>query len=149
MSLSSRTTDIPEYRVWRAMRERCMCKTNKRFKDYGGRGITVCERWLGKNGFRRFYSDMGPKPPGYTIDRIDNSGGYSPENCRWATWEENQNNRRDTIHITLGERTMPLRIWAKELGIPPRALWTRIRVLGWSIEDALNTPVGPSHRING
>jgi|SRR5689334_22960551 len=88
-----------EYISWDNMKRRCLDPNNKHYKNYGGRGITVCERWL---TFAKFYSDMGPCPVGKTLERIDNNGNYEPGNCCWATRSEQQYNRRKQATCKLG-----------------------------------------------
>lgn len=82
----------PEYQAWADMKTRCSCATNSRYKDYGGRGITVCASWI--ESFENFYADMGAKPKNTSLDRINNDGNYEPNNCRWATKEQQFSNRR-------------------------------------------------------
>jgi hypothetical protein len=86
----------PLYKIWSSMKERCFTATHQKYADYGGRGITVCERWVGPDGFPNFLADMGERPSGYTLDRLDNDGPYSPENCRWVTSKRQNRNQRRT-----------------------------------------------------
>jgi hypothetical protein len=86
----------PEYRSWKAMLERCRNPNAPNYHLYGGRGISICDRWLGADGFVNFHADMGDRPEGQTLDRIDTNGDYTPENCQWATAKQQSNNRRNT-----------------------------------------------------
>jgi hypothetical protein len=126
-----------EYRSWESMLARCECITNREYPDWGGRGIRVCERW---HDFNNFYADMGARPKGTTLDRIDNNGDYEPSNCRWATAKMQSNNRRSNTLITYNGRTQTLQQWADETGICSGTISQRIRKRGWSIEKALTTP---------
>lgn len=128
-----------EMSVFTSLKSRCTDKNNCRYSSYGGRGITVCERWLGQNGYINFLSDMGRCPPDKTsIDRIDGNLGYSKENCRWADKYEQANNRMTNHRLTLNGETMNLGQWAAKLGINPATLRNRIKK-GWSTERAFFT----------
>lgn len=121
-----RQKNKPEYSTWARMKSRCHNTRSPDYPDYGGRGITVCDRWA--NSFHNFLDDMGKRPSGsHSIDRIDNNKGYSPENCRWATNAQQSRNKRNNIFISFGGRTMILQDWANELGIHWVTLHERIQ----------------------
>lgn len=106
------------YKTWQRMKNRCYNKRCKSYGYYGGRGIKVCDRWLGAKGFNNFLEDMGEKPSRkYSLDRINVDGDYCPENCRWATWEEQENNRRTNVYYEYMGAKMTLPQWSKKLGI--------------------------------
>lgn len=86
----------PEYNSWNSMQDRCLIEAMPNYHLYGGRGITICDRWLGSNGFINFLADMGTRPIGQTLDRIDTNGNYEPSNCKWSTGSEQAKNRRKT-----------------------------------------------------
>jgi hypothetical protein len=126
----------PELNTWTNMIARCMNPRRPDYRFYGGRGIAVCQRW--QVSFGAFLSDMGPRPAGASLDRIDNTRGYEPTNCRWATKHEQMQNTRATRLITFNGRSMGLTAWAREVGINKESLRTRL-LRGWSIEAALTT----------
>ena len=128
------------YYVWMCMLQRCFNPKNKKYPRYGGRGITVCDRW--KNSFENFLEDMGERPStDHSIEREDNDGNYCPENCVWATLKEQSRNKSVTHLLTYDGRTKCLTDWAKEMGLLQVTLHNRIRRYKWSIEKALTTPV--------
>lgn len=119
-------SNLPEHNVWKTLRQRCSNKSNPSYKNYGGRGIKVCARW--DSSFENFMIDMGPRPsPRHTIERRDNNGPYSPDNCRWATRaEQNNNTRWNRILVINGER-MTLSQAARRAGITPSGMRYRLR----------------------
>lgn len=121
------------YESWSGMKQRCFNPKKERYPLYGGRGITVCERWL---KFDNFFEDMGPCPVGHSLDRIDSDGNYEPNNCRWATKEVQRNNRRDSLLLTARGKTMSVAQWAREVGISYWTIYTRLEC-GWNHEDAI------------
>lgn len=130
-----RTGETPEYRTWRKIKDRCHNPSDKRFADYGARGIEVCSEW--RNDFERFLADMGPRPsPDHQIERNDNDGPYSPSNCRWATRVEQANNKRNNRFIDWGGEHLTLAQWARKMGMKPGTLQARLE-RGWTIERAL------------
>jgi hypothetical protein len=129
-------TDTATFKTWMGMNIRCHQPTAGNYKRYGGKGITVCDRW--RTSFENFLADMGERPEGGTIDRIDNAKGYSPENCRWATPKEQCFNRGTTNQITYNGETLCLSDWARRLNITSFALKSRIE--NWGVEKALSTP---------
>ena len=118
------------------MRSRCRNPNIKIYKYYGGKGVRVCERW--ENSFGNFYEDMGERPDGMLIDRIDVNGDYCPENCRWVTVAESSRNRNNTVKIKWKGRTQCMKDWADELGINYLTMCWRIKK-GWTVERAFST----------
>lgn len=128
----------PTYHTWSGMVARCNNPRHKSFGRYGGAGIRVCERWL---TFANFLADMGEKPRGTSIDRIDHTRGYEPGNCRWATDKQQARNKRNNRPMTLDGVTRTQAEWVELLGIHQATLNDRL-AHGWSDERALTTPAG-------
>lgn len=132
----------PTYTAWLGAKARCKNVNGADFPNYGGRGIKVCERW---NNFVNFLADMGEKPKGMMLERINNDGPYCPENCKWATRTEQNNNTRKNVFLTHEGRTQTLAQWAKELGLNDKLLYERIS-RKWSFQKALSLPAAIKHR---
>lgn len=125
------------YRLWSMMLDRCRNPDNRSYARYGGRGIQVCERW---QLFDNFYADMGDRPAGLSLNRIDNDGPYAPWNCEWATDITQARNKTNNRSLTFKGKTQSLASWAEELGINYKTLNTRVQ-RGWSDTKVLATPV--------
>lgn len=125
------------YKIWKGIKQRCYNEKSTNYKNYGGRGITICYEW--KNNAEVFYDWAIAN--GYeeelTIDRINNDGNYEPNNCRWTTNKEQARNKRSNINIEFQGQTKCLKEWAEILGIKYRTLASRINKYGWSVEEAL------------
>lgn len=131
---------IPEYSVWQSMIRRCTHPNSISFRYYGGRGINVCDRW--RHSFENFLTDMGCRPEGMSLDRIDGNGNYEPSNCRWATQLQQDENRRSTRRITVKGETRTLTQWSNLTGTPRSTIQARLR-RGMSSEAAVLTPKAP------
>lgn len=128
--------NTPEYRIWKAIRERCYDLNHKSYSDYGARGVNVCEAW--KESFDTFYQDMGPRPSkDHSIDRRDNDKGYCKENCYWATREEQNNNTRRNIFYEHNGVHRTLAAWCKEFGLRYGTVYARMNQYGWTFEEAI------------
>lgn len=127
------------YAIYNMMIQRCYNPKAVNFKDYGGRGIHVCKRWEGPEGFWHFKEDMGERPEGYSLSRIDNDGHYSPENCEWASRKDQARNKRDTTWVTIGNTTKSLAFWIEILSLKNPLVRSRI-LQGWPIAHAMWFP---------
>jgi hypothetical protein len=139
-TLTHGLTRTRAWNAWVNMRQRCENPKASGYHKYGARGISVCERWA---FFENFIADMGQCPPGWTLDRIDGTKGYSKENCRWATQKAQQNNRLNNSRLTLDGRTQTIAQWAAEIGIARHSIRNRLN-RGLSIRDVLS-PVRFDH----
>lgn len=126
------------FRKWEGIKSRCYNKDDINYRLYGARGIRVCKRW--RSSFADFYADVGDPPARHSLDRLDNDGDYSPENCKWMTDEEQQNNRRNNRNITYDGMTKTVRQWERYTGLPVSQRLSS----GWDELSAVSTPLGPS-----
>ena len=129
--------DYDLYYIWNTMKLRCLVKTNKNYKNYGGRGICVCQEWMSFENFKR---DMGKRPLGYSLERIDNNGDYSKQNCKWADKIEQANNQRTNVRITINGETKTLMQWVRQYGAKYSRVYSRIN-RGWDAVKALTLEV--------
>lgn len=134
-------SDTRMYEIYYSMKKRCRNKRSKAYKNYGGRGIKICDEWLGKNGFINFYewSINNGYSDELTLDRINVNGNYCSENCRWATYETQANNRRTNHNLEYRGQILNIKQWSKLTGIERSTIGARIK-LGWSVEKALSAP---------
>jgi hypothetical protein len=132
-----------EYSSWQMMIDRCTNKNSKSWNSYGGRGITVCDRW---KDFSKFYQDMGERPENHTLERIDNNLGYSLANCKWATVKEQNRNTRRTRLLEINGVTKCVTDWCDYFGINKRTVSNRINRGKWPVELAITTPVNQYSR---
>lgn len=131
----------PEYAAWEDMKQRCA--NAKKFPNHAGRGIQVCDEWLGQGGFERFFGHVGPRPSeNHSLDRYPNKdGNYEPENVRWATSVEQNNNTRRNRLLEYNGTTLSVAQWQARLGWPRQVILGRLN-RGWSVDEALSTPLG-------
>lgn len=136
-------TGTPERESWAQMKSRCRNPNNSNYHNYGGRGIDFCARW---EKFENFFKDMGHRPTGFSLDRIDNNKGYSKKNCRWANSKIQMRNTRANVFITYGGETKTVSEWAEFLGIKDPTLRARLFAMNWSIKKAFETRPYSRHR---
>lgn len=126
------------------MKNRCEKPSCAAYYKYGARGIKVCERW---KTFENFYADMGPKPSAkHTLDRINGTGNYEPGNCRWATPHEQQRNLKNNVRLDYNGKSLTAGEWAEIIGLKAKTIESRIRLQGWTTEEALTLPLNFHHK---
>lgn len=127
----------PIYRLWRSMMDRCYLPTNHAYARYGGRGIHVCPQW---HEFTKFYEDMGDRPDGKSLERIDNNSDYEPNNVVWADAKTQANNRRSNVVLEHAGKNQTMQQWCDELGLRIGTVWARLN-RGWNVDRALTQEV--------
>lgn len=147
-SLTHGMSSSPEHSIWAAMKSRCHNPKSGGYRNYGGRGIAVCERWI--NSFENFYSDVGPRPSSnHSIERIDNSRNYEPGNVRWATAKEQARNRRSSAILTFNGISATIAEWSEKTGLTQLQISHRLRLANWSIDRILTTPIRKQRNNHG
>lgn len=136
VNLKHGKTGTSIFTIWVSMKQRCLNKNCQAYKNYGGRGIKVCKKWM---KFENFYKDMGDRPEKMSLDRINNNGNYEPSNCRWASRKVQGNNSRWNVVINYNGKTQTAIQWAEELNINVKALYTRVK-RKWTLERVFNEP---------
>lgn len=140
--LGMKVRNSSEFKSWDAMMQRCYRESDRCFPIYGGRGILVCERW---HNFFAFREDMGPRPNGHSLDRINPDGNYEPSNCRWATLKDQARNKRNNRRIELNGETRTLIEWGEAHGVSPDIISHRL-ASGWTKERAITTQARRGYR---
>lgn len=130
------------YRIWANIKQRCTNPSSPRYADYGGRGITMCAQWY---SFETFFADVGQRPEGMTLDRIDNNKGYELTNVRWVTRADNNRNSRRCVMVEINGESKPINVWCREFGVPYVTFKQRKRN-GWDLVRAVSTPPDISRR---
>jgi hypothetical protein len=131
-----------EYAAYNAMKARCNNVNHPAYSRYGGRGIKVCDEWNISNGFENFLNDMGMKPnPKSTLERKNNSGDYTPENCSWSDWKIQNRNRRNTITVIVNGEEISIAALAEAIGMNYYTLWNRLQLYNWSVEKAVGQSI--------
>lgn len=130
--------------IWHGARQRCENPTSKDYKNYGGRGIRFCSEWQSFDCFRNWAMNNG-YDPALTLDRIDTNGNYEPDNCRWTSIKAQCRNKRTNVIVTVNQKEMTLAEACDKYGMPYQNVWHRLFIYGWTLEEALSTPVG-QHR---
>lgn len=126
------------YSSWQAMRQRCLNKRSPLYAEYGAKGICIDPRW---STYENFHEDMGDRPKGTSIDRVDNKKGYGPDNCRWATKSEQMQNRSNSVRYLYKGKLRTLQELTDMSNVSKDTVYQRLRVLRWSVEDAVSLPL--------
>ena len=127
-----------EYRIWGLMKDRCLNEKARQYADYGGRGITICDAWI--DDFEAFMRDMGPRPSvRHSVERMNNDGGYGPDNCRWALPLDQGNNKRNNVFLEIDGERLTVSQWARRVGLRPNVIQKRLK-RGWPAVRAVMEP---------